>query len=36
MIIRDLLSVPLFLVLLLLAYAAMWMYIAGKKINKKE
>lgn len=36
MVIRDLLSVPLFLILLFLTYGSMWMYIGRNTINKRK
>lgn len=36
MMIRDVLSVPVFLILAMIAYGAMWIYLCRKKVNKDE
>ncbi len=36
MVIRDVLSVPVFLILALITYSAMWIYLRRKKVNKDK
>ncbi len=36
MMIRDVLSVPVFLILAMITYSAMWIYLLRKKVNKDE
>ena len=36
MVIRDVLSVPVFLILAIVTYSAMWIYLLRKKVNKDE
>ncbi len=36
MMIRDVLSVPVFLILAMITYSAMWIYLRRKKVNKDE
>ena len=36
MVIRDVLSVPVFLILALITYSAMWIYLLRKKVDKDK
>ena len=36
MVIRDVLSVPVFLVVAVVIYSAMWIYLLRKKVNKDK